>query len=370
MNKKEIAEIKRQFTAANCSIARICGCYVDAEKNIKADFREAFLSLPEDEIFKYFEIFRKGLSGKIGKNLFNLEFLKSAKDKDGAQTFLLKLWNSRLQDDGLLREYYHKVIENYNYVGNYLILLIYDAYDVPGKGTDNIEMTDASDEVYSYIMCCVCPVELSKPGLSYDEMAREFQNRIRDRVVGVTDTAFLFPAFNDRSADVHATLMYAKKDLQEDLIEKVLGAMVPMPSDYQKDAFSELIESTLGEKCTSGAIKAIHEELLDLAEESRDLPDIKMLEREEVFDIISKQSEEELNQNEFNAVYENLLGGENLMLSNLVSNGLLNVDMPGVLVKVDETCIGDVEVKMVDGRKCLVIGISGDFEINGTKCEK
>ena len=95
-----------------------------------------------------------------------------------------------------------------------------------------------------------------------------------------------------------------------------------------------------------------------------------MLEREEVFEIIGKQSEKELNPKEFDAVYEHLFGNENLMLSNLVGNGLLNVALPGVLVKVDETCTGDVEVKMVDGRKCLVIGISGDFEINGTKCER
>lgn len=370
MNKREIAEIKRQFTVFNCSIARICGCYVDAEKNIKADFREAFLSLPEEEIFKYFEIFRKGLSGKVGKNLFNLDSRGGQFAENEEQKFLLELRNSQLKNDDLLREFYSKVIENYDYVGNYLILLVYDAYDVPGKGSDNIEMDDASDEVYRYIMCCICPVELSKPGLSYDEMAGEFQNRIRDRVVGTTDTAFLFPAFNDRSADVHAALMYAKKDLRGGFVEKVLGAAVPLPSDYQKDGFSELIESTLGEECTSDIIKAIHEELLDLAEESRDLPDIKMLEREEIFDIISKQSEKKLNQNEFDAVYENLFGGENLMLTNLVGNGLMNVNLPGVAVKVDETCTGDVEVKMVDGRKCLVIGISGDFEINGTKCER
>ena len=32
MNKKEISEIKKQFTPENCSITRICGCYVDGEK--------------------------------------------------------------------------------------------------------------------------------------------------------------------------------------------------------------------------------------------------------------------------------------------------------------------------------------------------
>lgn len=32
MTKQEISEIKKLFTPKNCSITRICGCYVDGEK--------------------------------------------------------------------------------------------------------------------------------------------------------------------------------------------------------------------------------------------------------------------------------------------------------------------------------------------------
>ena len=91
MIKKEIAEIKRQFTPANCSISRICGCYVDGEKNKKAEFKEAFLSLPEEDMFKYFELLRKNLSGTLGKNLINLEFPLAAEEEGGPHEFLLKL---------------------------------------------------------------------------------------------------------------------------------------------------------------------------------------------------------------------------------------------------------------------------------------
>ncbi len=42
MNKKEIAEIKKLFTPSHCAITRICGCYVDAEKNIKTKLKERF----------------------------------------------------------------------------------------------------------------------------------------------------------------------------------------------------------------------------------------------------------------------------------------------------------------------------------------
>ena len=59
MNKKEVAEIRKQFTPQRCTVTRIRGCYVDYEKNIKTELKEAFLSLPEEEAFKYFTIFKK-----------------------------------------------------------------------------------------------------------------------------------------------------------------------------------------------------------------------------------------------------------------------------------------------------------------------
>ena len=74
MNKKEILEIRKQFTPENCTISRICGCYVDGEKHIVMEHKDAFGSLSEEEAFKYFDIFRHTLSGTPGKNLMDMEF--------------------------------------------------------------------------------------------------------------------------------------------------------------------------------------------------------------------------------------------------------------------------------------------------------
>lgn len=45
--------------------------------------------------------------------------------------------------------FYDLVIENYSYVGNYLILVFHDAYDVMTKTSDNNKL-DESEEVYEY----------------------------------------------------------------------------------------------------------------------------------------------------------------------------------------------------------------------------
>ena len=85
MNKKEVLELRKQFKPEDCSITRICGCYVDSEKNKKTELKEAFLSLPEEEAFKYFTIFRNGLSGTVGKNLLNMEFPLHTESEGGTQ---------------------------------------------------------------------------------------------------------------------------------------------------------------------------------------------------------------------------------------------------------------------------------------------
>jgi len=145
MIKQEINEIKKLFTPKNCSITRICGCYVDGEKEKKTTFGQSFLALPEEEMYKYFEILRKTLSGSLGKNLLTLEFPLKTEEPGGTQEFLLKLRDSKLKDENLLNTFYDKIIESYYYVGNFLILLIHDVYDVPGKTSDGLEMDDASD---------------------------------------------------------------------------------------------------------------------------------------------------------------------------------------------------------------------------------
>ena len=98
MNKKEILEIRKQFSPENCAITRICGCYVDGDKEKKMEFKEAFLSLPEEEAFKYFDIFKKALSGTIGKNLIHMEFPLEQELTGGTQESLLRLKESKLQD--------------------------------------------------------------------------------------------------------------------------------------------------------------------------------------------------------------------------------------------------------------------------------
>ena len=368
MIKQEIREIKKLFTERNCSITRICGCYVDGEKNKKTELKQAFLALPEEEMFKYFEILHKSLSGTIGKNLLNLEFPLESESEGGTQEFLLRLRDSKLRDDALLEQFYDRIIESYEYVGNYLILLIHDVYDVPGRTKDGAEMEDASNEVYEYILACICPVDLSKTGLSYNAEENTFQNRLRDWVVGMPDTAFLFPSFNDRGADIHSTLYYSKNaaELKDDFIDKVLGCSIHLPADCQKEAFQALVEEVLGDNCSVEAIKNIHEELTGIVQEHKEDPDPVVLDKNTVEAIFAKSGLDDDSMEAFDQCYDDTVGPDTeLMLDNIYSNRSFEVKTQVVTVKVNPERTDLVKTKVIDGRQCLVIELQGDVEVNG-----
>jgi len=368
MTKKEISEIKRLYTPSNCSITRICGCYVDGEKSKKTEMKEAFLSLPEDDMFKYFDILRKSLSGTLGKNLLNLEFPLDTEMEGGPQEFLLRLRSSKLQDEELLESFYDRVIETYDYMGNYLILLVHDAYDIPGKTSDGLSMDDASDEVYSYILCCICPVDLSKPGLSYNEVQNTFQNRVRDWVVRMPELGFLFPAFNDRAADIHSTLYYSRDadDLHDSLIEQLLGCPLPLAAEYQKESFQAIIEKTLDDDCYYETVRTIHENLSEMLEEHKDEPEPLMLDKYQVKSLLQASGVEDEKLQDFDRCFEETAGERAAILaSNVVNTRAFEVKTPDIIIKVNPDRTDLVQTRVIDGRQCLVIEIDGSIEVNG-----
>lgn len=369
MNKKEVAEIRRQYVPERCTISRICGCYVDAEKNIKTTMKEAFLSLPEDDAFKYFTIFKKTLSGTVGRNLVNLDFPLEEEHEGGHQEFLLKLRNSKLKDDALVEEFYNRIIDTFPFGENYYIILIHVAYDVPGKATDGTEMYDASDNVFEYLLCSLCPVHLSKPGLGYNEAKNCIENRIQDWIVDQPMKGFLFPAFNDRYTDIHSMLYYTKNatDLQEDFLKNMFGCTrIPLDADSQKETFNCLIADTLGTDCDYSVVKNIHEILNEKIEEFKDSPEPLELGKQDVRRLFEDSGVPDSRMEDFDQCYNEEVGEQTTFLAtNIASSRKFNIETPDVVVKVNPEAADLVETRIIDGRQCLVIAINEHVEVNG-----
>ena len=297
MTKKDILELKHRLTKDGCTFTRLSVCYVDANKNKVLSKSDTFLTLDDEEFYKYLEIAKKILSGTVGNNILELPFSAEENGDISRRQFLLGIRDSVLKDEGLLDRLYELIIKNYQCEKNYLILLFHDAYDVITKTSDK-EKLDESEEVFDYILCAVCPVELSKAALEY--MADE--NRIaaseRDWIVEMPQTGFVYPAFSDRSADVNFVMYYSKnpKDTHPEFMTEVLGCCEKRTAAEQKETFTQIVKDAAGENEEKGEhlYMKLQKELLLRADEHESVTDGKPLELTEdiVEDIMSDVAEE------------------------------------------------------------------------------
>ncbi len=399
MTKKEINEIKSLYdTIEECGIARLCGCYVNGDKEKVKVFAESFHNLDEKEQHKYLEIFRKNMSGTLGKNLIDLSFVNQEDDStDFGKGMLNAIKKSELKDDALLEKFYDGIINTYNYVGNYLILLIYQAYDVPGITDDEIGMDDASEEVYSYVLCSICPMKLTKPGLGYDDKLEMIHTLKQSFQVELPDTGFIFPAFNDRSSDDSQLLYYTRRadDLQDKLLDELLAVSAPLPAKQQKAGFDTFVAQVLGEDSTIETMIAIQENFTELVKEKKEFSDTPTvtLDKDTVREVFTKSgvAEDKLKNFDHNydqqfdmqqyakknrvvvdeeetsepVVVPKLKVEPTILAENVLPSRNIEVKGKDLLLRINTKHMDMIETKVEDGRKYLVIELPEDAKING-----
>ncbi len=242
--KRDVLELRRRMTKKGCTIDRLCGCYVDGRKDVILKFSQRFSDLPEEEFYKYLEIAKKSMSGSLNSNLLELHFQRG-ETGDEHQRYLYTLKASKMENPELLERLYEKIIESYQAEGNYLILVYHDVYDVLTQTKDRQKL-DESSETYEYMICAVCPVDLSKPGLGYQEEKNHIGVTDRNWVVGLPDIAFTYPAFAGHGADSSAVMYYVKtgKDSHTEFVEDVLGCRAKRTAGEEKSAFKEVIQDS------------------------------------------------------------------------------------------------------------------------------
>lgn len=371
MNKKEIAEIRKQFTPENCAITRICGCFVDTEKNKRTSMKEAFLSLPEEEMFKYIDIFKKTLSCHIGKNLMNLEYSIDQEAEGTPHDFLMRLRQNKLTDDDMTNEFYDSVIESYISSEPYYIILIHAVYDIPGKTSNNSEMFDASDDIYEFIMCSICPVKLSKAALFYDTLKSKIENHAPNWIVNAPANGFLFPAFNDRSTDIHGLLYYSKKAdaFQDEFVKSVLGCNLEMSADDQNEAFKRVLADTIGENRKVDDVLAVYEGINEKLENSEFSGEDCSLSKSDAETLIVDDTwGHEVSEICFNQSWDEHIGKDkSLQIQNIAGAKKLTIECGNAEIKVEPRYSDGICEKVIDGQRCLVVPVNSYLAVNGVE---
>lgn len=392
MNKKEVLELKKRFTKNGCTFTKMCGCYVNSQKEIILSFTDTFLNLEEDEFNKYLDIAKKTLSGTIGNNLLELAFPLEEEQPGGKQQFLMGLRESGLKNDALLERFYQMIIDSYDYPGNYLILIYHDAYDVMTKTSDNRKL-DESEEVFEYLLCSICPVELSKPGLGYLEDENRIGPRIRDWVVGAPDTGFIFPAFTDRSTDIHSVMVYGRdaKEPHIELMEEGLGCPAKKTATQQKNEFHSIIKEAIPDRDQyTKVMMEIQENLTLLADEQAalqtDEEEPVLLTNQAVQTILTDSGIDEEASAKIERAYEESFGETPPVVEHLIDNKVLeesakikrelaleekvqklqekleeneqitdSSSLFDVILRVTPEKINQISSQVINGKKCIVI---------------
>lgn len=373
MDKRAVSEIRKTLTRDNCRIDKITGVFVDEQGQVITPLRDTWRALPDEEVEKYCELFRRVLTGKLGKNLYNLNFPLEEEREGGAQNRLWKILESSLEDQEMLKELEETVRANVQVEGRYLLLLAHGAYDIPKKTSDGMDLEDASEDVYFFLVGCLCPVTEVKEGLCYDEENLTFVNKRTDLGVQKPEAGFLYPAFNDRLPDVHSLLWYARKEDNRypELMDVLAGkeADHPLTEKAQKEVFADVVEQTLGRDCSFDNVMNLTRNLEETIKEQKDDPEPYELGKTEVRRLLSDSvdSQAPVNQN-FEEAFDSQVGaGSTLTAENLGGSASVRVKSPSVQITVKSDMAVMLSSKVIDGREYILIPVQDDLTVNGIR---
>lgn len=370
MNQKEVSELRRRWRPEKNAVSRIYGCYVNSNKEIVSDLDESLGAMPEEEAEKYLGLLKKSLSGTLGKNLIDIVFSTQQVMDSEEHKLLSALRSSALKDGQARSSFYRKVIDGLDMgESSYLLLMACDAYDVPRRGKDGDIQADSSEDVFTYILCCVCPVKLGKAELNYFPGDNEF-HYTAGQVVSVPELGFLFPAFDDRAANIYNALFYSRKadEIHQEFIDAVFHTEPPMSAAEQREAFQSALAEGLEDACSVEVARSIHERLTEQIARHKESksPEPLVLAVSDIGEILRDCG---VPQERINAFKENCgeKFGENAVLNpaNLIDAGKFEVKTSQVTVSVSPEQSYLVETRTIDGKKYLLIPAEEDVEVNG-----
>ena len=375
MNKKEISELRRRFKPEKNNISQVHGCYVNGKGEVISYIDESLRTMPQEEAEKYLSLLGKALSGTPGKNLIDIVFSTAQVVDSDEHRRLTGLRDSKLQDGEVRQEFYQKVIDSLDMGdSNYLILLAHDSYDVPSRDR-NGDKQDDSDTVFSYILCCVCPVKDGKTELGYCPGENEFHNCVPSQLVAQPELGFLFPAFDDRAANIYSALAYSKK--ADQLHQEFLDAIFhiedpPMSAGEQRQAFENALVQSMEGGCSLEVVQAVHERLALRIEEHKESKDPEPLAvtAREVGTILRDCGVEEPQVEAFCQSCGRQFGeGAALSPANLIDSKRFQVRTGDATLTLAPDRSYLLETRVIEGRKYLLVPVDGEMEVNGLAVE-
>ena len=141
MNKKELSELKKHFSAASdrFTLNRVATAFVDVDRNIHNIQIRPYHSIPAEENECLMATLKRVLSGTLGKGLIEYEFPQETYEEGGSQNILYGALQSKLENEDDVSLLMHQIADNLNYLSTYAILIGQCNYTVFQKSADEAE---------------------------------------------------------------------------------------------------------------------------------------------------------------------------------------------------------------------------------------
>lgn len=369
MNEKETGEIRRRIKLGKCAVNYIYGCFVNEKKEVVSSFRQSLGLMDNDDADNLLSIIRKTLSGTLGKNLIDLPYKNQQVVDSDEHRLMSALRTQAPESEEAINIFFNATASTLAMGNNYLILLIQDSYDVPQYGSDESRIEDSSS-VYNYCLCAVCPVKQSKQALGFVAHENAFKTLAANQLISPPEIGFLFPTFDDRTANIYDILFYTKNtaDNHPEFIENILRTEVPMPAEEQKEVFNSIIEETLSEDCNLEVAVNVRDVLCEKIEEHKQQKDEDppVITKKSVSNILTNCGVNEERVKSFEDKFDESFG-ENAELSpqNFVNTKELSVSTPDVSIKINSDRSDLLETRIIDGKKYIMIRAESNVEVNG-----
>lgn len=371
MNQKELNEIRRRFRQDRNNITHIYGCYVNSNREVISWIDSSLGMMPQEESSMYLALLKKSLSGALGKNLIDIVFSTQQVMDSDEHRLLQTLRKTSLQDTDARQQLCQTIINSID-MGerNYLILLAADRYDVPHRGKDDSVQADASDEVFQYFVCSICPVKPATTELRFYHEENEFHSCSTGNTVSSPELGFLFPAFDNRSTNIYNALFYSKNagEIHQEAIDSLFRIEPPMSAVEQKETFDAILSDVLEKECSYDVVQSVHEQLsARIAEhkESKD-PETLMLSVSDLEKVLLNSGVSSEKVEAFQQACAKQYG-EHAALNpnNLIESKKFEIQTAETKLSISPENSYLIETRTINGRRYLMIPIDSTVTVNG-----
>lgn len=381
MNKKDIANIRKQFKLKNdlMRITDIFNVYIMKQSSdIFHQESRPFEMLEQEQQELFLHNFKKVLTGQLDSKIFELKFKEAGENEsqfilhDGLVAQSVEVWKQQML------ELVEKMLKDKQYEMDIVITFIRGSYFKPTKRSSEEAEESDKDEVYShsFILCSINKTEQPESSLLFDYVERVFKyNVVVDPVINLSApiAGFLYPSFTDNSADVNHILYCAGKANEPDFhfVEEVLNGEAVITAQEDKIIFEEIVKDVVGDELDTATLANVYEEIHRVIDENEE-EEVPKLDYRDVERVLKVSGIEDVQTEQVERAFQKVIDDEKYELK--ASNILPKYNSKSIKIntKVANISISPQDLKYVkqinyNGKRCLLIEVDEDTVIDGFK---